>query len=43
MVSCGSINLPEFRASARLTLVSAQSFEESHANVIVRDTSTTVG
>jgi IMP dehydrogenase len=43
MVSCGSISLPEFRSSARLTQVSAQSFQESHASVIVRDTSSTVG
>jgi IMP dehydrogenase len=43
MVSCGSVSLEEFRSSARLTLVSAQSFEESHANVVVRDISTIVG
>jgi IMP dehydrogenase len=43
MVSCGSTSLPEFRSMARLTLVSAQSFQESHANVILRDTSTPVG
>ncbi|MGW3241626.1 IMP dehydrogenase [Streptomyces sp. NPDC001070] len=38
MVSCGSTTLPEFRSTARLTLVSDQSFQESHANVTLRDT-----
>jgi IMP dehydrogenase len=42
MVSCGSTSLPEFQSSARLTLVSEQSFQESHANVTVRDTQATV-
>lgn len=42
MVSCGSRTLPEFRSTARLTLVSDQSFQESHANVTVRDTPVTV-
>ena len=42
MVSCGSVNLREFHSSARLTLVSQQSFEESHPSVIVRDTAATV-
>ncbi|MGO1051507.1 IMP dehydrogenase [Crossiella sp. CA198] len=42
MVSCGSSSLPEFQSSARLTLVSEQSFQESHANVTVRDTAATV-
>jgi IMP dehydrogenase len=42
MVSCGSTSLREFQSSARLTLVSEQSFQESHANVTVRDTSATV-
>ncbi len=37
MVSCGSATLAEFRSSARLTLVSAQSFEEGRASVIIRD------
>lgn len=37
MVSCGSATLPEFRSTARLTLVSDQSFQESHANVTLRD------
>jgi IMP dehydrogenase len=41
MVSCGSTTLPEFRATARLTLVSDQSFQESHANVALRDTPAT--
>lgn len=41
MVSCGSRTLPEFQSSARLTLVSEQSFQESHATVVVRDTSAT--
>jgi IMP dehydrogenase len=38
MVSCGSTTLPEFRSTARLTLVSDQSFQESHATVTIRDT-----
>jgi IMP dehydrogenase len=38
MVSCGSASLAEFRSSARLTLVSEQSFAEGQASVIVRDT-----
>ncbi|MCL2732992.1 MAG: IMP dehydrogenase [Actinomycetia bacterium] len=38
MVSCGSATLREFRESARLTIVSAQSIEESHATVTIRDT-----
>ncbi len=38
MVSCGSVTLPEFRSSARLTLVSEQSFAEGQASVIIRDT-----
>lgn len=42
MVSCGSTTLPEFQSTARLTLVSDQSFQESHANVTVRDTPATV-
>ncbi|MCX5372603.1 IMP dehydrogenase [Streptomyces sp. NBC_00103] len=42
MVSCGSATLPEFRSTARLTLVSDQSFQESHASVTLRDTPTTV-
>jgi IMP dehydrogenase len=42
MVSCGSTTPPEFQASARLTLVSDQSFQESHANVTVRDAPTGV-
>lgn len=42
MVSCGSTTLPVFRSTARLTLVSDQSFEESHANVILRDTPATL-
>ncbi|SEN92697.1 IMP dehydrogenase [Actinacidiphila rubida] len=42
MVSCGSTTLPEFQATARLTLVSDQSFQESHANVTVRDAPATV-
>ncbi|MCX4775756.1 IMP dehydrogenase [Streptomyces sp. NBC_01264] len=37
MVSCGSTTLPEFRSTARLTLVSDQSFQESHATVALRD------
>jgi len=42
MVSCGSTTLAEFRSTARLTLVSEQSFQESHANVTLRDASATV-
>jgi IMP dehydrogenase len=41
MVSCGSRTLPEFQSSARLTLVSEQSFQESHATVVLRDTPAT--
>ncbi|MFI8099548.1 IMP dehydrogenase [Streptomyces sp. NPDC086023] len=41
MVSCGSTTLPEFRSTARLTLVSDQSFQESHANVALRATPAT--
>ncbi|WP_412538388.1 IMP dehydrogenase [Longispora sp. K20-0274] len=43
MVSCGSIDLPEFRSTARMTLVSEQSFQESHANVVVRETAASAG
>jgi IMP dehydrogenase/GMP reductase len=35
MVSCGSLSLAEFRDTARLTLVSAQSFSEGHASVLL--------
>ncbi|MGW2840758.1 IMP dehydrogenase [Streptomyces sp. NPDC001493] len=42
MVSCGSATLPEFRSTARLTLVSDQSFQESHANVTLRVSQGTV-
>ncbi|MEW2515525.1 IMP dehydrogenase [Streptomyces sp. NPDC046870] len=42
MVSCGSTTLPGFRSTARLTLVSDQSFQESHANVTLRDAPATV-
>lgn len=38
MASCGATTLREFRETARLTIVSAQSIEESHATVTVRDT-----
>jgi IMP dehydrogenase len=38
LVSCGSVTLAEFRATARLTLVSEQSFTEGRASVIRRDT-----
>ncbi|MEV5986176.1 IMP dehydrogenase [Streptomyces sp. NPDC052051] len=38
LVSCGATTLAEFRSTARLTLVSEQSFQESHANVTLRDT-----
>ncbi|WP_329122129.1 IMP dehydrogenase [Streptomyces sp. NBC_01465] len=42
MVSCGSATLQEFQSTARLTLVSDQSFQESHANVTLRDTPTSI-
>ncbi|MFD7337202.1 IMP dehydrogenase [Streptomyces violascens] len=42
MVSCGSVTPPEFQSTARLTLVSDQSFQESHANVTLRDTPATI-
>jgi IMP dehydrogenase len=38
MVSCGAVNLAEFRSTARLTMVSEQSFTEGRASVIRRDT-----
>lgn len=38
MVSCGAVTVREFRGTARLTIVSAQSIEESHATVTVRET-----
>lgn len=41
MVSCGSRTLREFQESARLTLVSDQSFQESHANVVLRESAAT--
>lgn len=41
MVSCGATTVPDFQAGARLTLVSEQSFQESHANVAIRETSGT--
>lgn len=41
MVSCGARTVADFQAGARLTLVSEQSFQESHANVTVRETSGT--
>nr|WP_285490144.1 IMP dehydrogenase [Amycolatopsis taiwanensis] len=40
MVSCGATTLPEFQSTARLVLVSEQSFQESHATVAARDTPT---
>lgn len=39
MVSCGSRTLAEFRATPRLTIVSAQSAAEGAATVIVRERS----
>ncbi|QSB06049.1 IMP dehydrogenase [Natronoglycomyces albus] len=41
MVSCGASNIPAFQTGARLTLVSEQSFQESHANVTIRETTGT--
>jgi IMP dehydrogenase len=41
MVSCGATTVPDFQKYARLTLVSEQSFQESHANVTIRETSGT--
>lgn len=35
MVSCGSVSLAELRSTARLTLVSAQSFAEGHPSVLL--------
>jgi IMP dehydrogenase len=32
------VTLPEFQSTARLTVVSEQSFQESHATVSVRET-----
>ncbi|MGW2788543.1 IMP dehydrogenase [Streptomyces sp. NPDC001251] len=43
MVSCGSASLREFQSTARLTLVSDQSFQESHANVMLRDAPAAMG
>jgi len=43
MVSCGSVSLAEFRGTARLTLVSAQSFSEAHASVLLPDSSAVAG
>lgn len=40
MVSCGATTLPQFQATARLTLVSEQSFQENHASVILRESPT---
>lgn len=37
MVSCGSRTLAVFRATARLTVVSAQSLAEGRSSVIVRE------
>lgn len=41
MVSCGATTVPAFQADATLTLVSEQSFQESHAQVAIRETSGT--
>lgn len=41
MVSCGATTVAAFQAGARLTLVSEQSFQESHATVAPRETSGT--
>jgi IMP dehydrogenase/GMP reductase len=43
MVSCGSVSLAEFRSTARLTLVSAQSFAEGHPSVLLPVTSPVTG
>lgn len=37
MVSCGALTVREFQDTARLTIVSEQSFQESHATVAVRE------
>jgi len=37
MVSCGALTVREFQDTARLTVVSEQSFQESHATVAVRE------
>lgn len=39
MVSCGATSIAQFQDTARLTVVSEQSFQESHASVMVRETS----
>jgi len=38
ITSCGATNLRQFRDTARLTLVSDQSFQEAHASVDIRTT-----
>ncbi|GAA2400662.1 IMP dehydrogenase [Mycolicibacterium llatzerense] len=40
MMSCGATNLRQFHDSARLTLVSDQSFQEAHASIDIRTTRT---
>jgi IMP dehydrogenase len=42
MVSCGAVTIREFQDTARLTVVSEQSFQESHATVMVRETPATI-
>lgn len=43
MVSCGATTLPRFQSTARLTLVSEQSLQESHATVMLREAPGTAG
>jgi IMP dehydrogenase len=38
MTSCGATTLRRFHDSARLTLVSEQSYQEAHAGVCIRST-----
>ena len=42
MVSCGAVTIREFQDTARLTVVSEQSFQESHATVMIRETPATI-
>nr|BFE51114.1 hypothetical protein GCM10017745_45410 [Saccharothrix mutabilis subsp. capreolus] len=41
MASCGAATIPTFQATARVTLVSEQSYQENAAAVAVRDTADT--
>ncbi len=41
MASCGAATVPAFQATARVTLVSEQSYQENAASVAIRDTADT--